>query len=89
MRNAVVASPERTTGCATSQRRKARLVSTPYDLGLVECGGEQLERLRAIATLGDDLGDHRVVRDPDLVTLLDSRVDAHPGRQVTSCHLAA
>ena len=50
-----------------------------YDLGLLERGGEQLERLAAIAALGDDLGDHRVVRDPDLVPFLDSRVDAHPG----------
>ncbi len=35
-----------------------------------------LERLGPVAAVRDELRDHRVVREPDLVTLLDARV--HP-----------
>ena len=77
MRNAVVASPARTTGCETSQRRNGRFVVDAHDLGLPEGVGEQLERLARSRPWAIELRDHRVVREPDLVTLLDARVDPH------------
>ena len=45
------------------------------DLGLVERMPEPLERLLARPSVGDQLRDHRVVADPDLVALLDAGVD--------------
>ena len=81
-RNAVVVRPARTAGCATSQRRNGRFVVTPLDLGL----GERVAASRSSASsrvgaVRDQLRDHRVVGDADLVALLDARVDADPGRQ--------
>ena len=48
-----------------------------FDLGLGERLGEPVEGLRARLAVRDQLGDHRVVGDPDLVAFLDSRVDAN------------
>ena len=45
------------------------------DLGLVERMPEPLERLLARPSVRDQLRDHRVVADPDLVALLDAGVD--------------
>ena len=42
---------------------------------------EPVERLVARAGVGDQLGDHRVVGDPDLVSFLDPGVDADSVRQ--------
>ena len=85
-RNAVVAVPARTTGCATSQRRKGKVRRDALDLGLRERGGEPLQRLVAVSPVRDQLRDHRVVREPDLVALLDARVDANAeGTLATDC----
>ena len=51
------------------------------DLGVREGCGERVERLVAGVPVRDELGDHRVVADRDLVALLDARVDADPGRK--------
>ena len=45
VRNAVVVSPARNAGWATSQRRNGRFVVDALDLGLGERGGEPVERL--------------------------------------------
>ena len=56
--------PARSAGCATSQRRNGRFVTTPVDLGLGERRGEPVERLVARRAVRDQLRDQRVVRVP-------------------------
>ena len=51
------------------------------DLGLGERGRESVERLLARLPVRDQLRDHRVVGDADLVALLDAGVDPHARRQ--------
>ena len=46
------------------------------DVGLGQSVGEEVERLRTRARVRDELRDHRVVGEADLVALLDPRV--HP-----------
>ena len=75
-RNAVVVSPARSAGCATSQRRNGRFVVTPSTSVVGERGREPVERLVARRGVRDQLRDHRVVRGADLVALLDAGVDA-------------
>ncbi len=57
-----------------AQEREVRL--RPLDLGLGERARQQLERLLPVVPVRDQLRDHRVVREPDLVALLDARI--HP-----------
>src|SRR6266849_10174468 len=51
------------------------------DLGLAQRVAESVEGLVAGRPVSDQLGDHRVVGDPDRVALLDAGVDANPFRQ--------
>jgi hypothetical protein len=44
------------------------------DHGLVESGGEHVERSVPVSSVSDDLRDQRVVRDADLVAFLDPGV---------------
>ena len=81
VRNAVVASPARTTGCATSQRRKGRFVVTPPTSVSARASREPRERLVARRPVRDQLRDHRVVAEPDLVAFRDSCIDPHSRRQ--------
>ena len=62
-----------------AQKGQVRLESA-Y-LGLPQRGGERVERLGAGLLVRDQLGDQRVVGDRNLVSLLDSLVDADPLRQ--------
>ena len=48
-----------------------------FDLGFVEGGGEGSERFVSVAPTGDELRDHRVIRQPDLISLLDACVHAN------------
>ena len=47
-----------------------------FDDGRVERLLEPRDRLVPVGAVGDQLGDQRVVREPDLVALLDAGVDA-------------
>ena len=80
LRNAVVMPPARTRGCATSQRRNGRFVVTPPTSVSRERARAAGDRLLARVAVRDQLRDHRVVARPDLVALVDARVDAHAGR---------
>ena len=51
------------------------------DLGLGERVCEPRERLCPRRAVGDQLRDHRVVADADLVAFLDAGVHADPGRK--------
>ena len=80
VRNAVVASPARTTGCETSQRRNGRFVVTPSTSVFCERSGEKRQSFVAVAPVRDELRDQRVVGEPDLVALLDPGVDSNAAR---------
>ena len=62
-----------------AQERQVR--DHALDLGLCERGAEPVERLGARVAVGDQLRDHRVVGEPDLVAFLDARVHADTRRQ--------
>ena len=62
-----------------AQKRQVRRHA--LDLGVREGCGERVERLVAGVPMRDELGDHRVVGDRDLVALFDARVDADPVRK--------
>ena len=51
------------------------------DLGLVERRAQPVERVVACPAVRDELGDHRVVREADLVALLDPRIDSNARRE--------
>ena len=78
VRNDVLVSPARTTGCDTSQRRNGRLVVTPTTSVSRSAAPKRAERLGARRPVGDQLRDHRVVCDPDLVAFLDACVHSDP-----------
>ena len=61
-----------------AQERQVR--DDALDLGLRERCAEPVERLLSRLAVRDQLRDQRVVGDPDLVALLDARVDADPVR---------
>ena len=60
-----------------------------FDVRLGERGSEAVERRVAGRCVRDELRDHRVVGEADLVALLHAGVDANPMNLVTLCHLAA
>ena len=62
VRNAVVVSPARTTGCATSQRRNGRFVVTPSTSVSASASARRSSASLAIASVSDQLRDQRVVR---------------------------
>ena len=62
-----------------AEERKVRRDAA--DLGLRQRIAEPGERLGPRRPVRDQLRDHRVVADSDLVALRDARVDADPGRQ--------
>ncbi len=80
-RNDVVASPARRTGWRDEPSQEREVGGHPADFGLTQGGCESVERLGAGGPVRDQLGDHRVVGEPDLVTLLDSGVDADAAGQ--------
>ena len=87
-RNAVVVRPARTTGWATSQRRNGEVRRQPLDRRLGERVAQAEQRLVAGRAMRDQLRDHRVVGDPDLVALLDSGVDADARRKAEALDAA-
>ena len=67
---------------AVEQLEEERLVGGPathQDRRLGQRAAQPGERLLAVAAVGDDLGDHRVVLRWDRVARGDSGVDANPG----------
>ena len=60
-----------------AQEREVR--RQPLDGGLRECVLQPEQRLVPRRAVGDQLGDHRVVGDADLVALVDAGVHADPG----------
>ena len=50
---------------------------TPATSASASARAEAIERFRACGGVRDELRDHRVVAEADLVALLDTRVDAH------------
>ena len=81
VRNAVVASPARSDGMRDEPAEERQVRRHAADLGLRERVREPGERLGARRPVRDQLRDHRVVAEPDLVALLDARVDADARRQ--------
>ena len=77
----MVVLPARTAGCATEPAEERQVRRQAFDLGLGQRVAQTQQRLVARRAVGDELGDHRVVGDPDLVALLDSRVDSDSARQ--------
>ena len=80
-RNAVETEPARNAGCRTSQRRNGRFVTTPSISVASRALASRAIASCAVDPVGDELRDHRVVREADLVSLLDAGVDANAGRQ--------
>ena len=78
-RVSVRASPSRTTGSRTSQRRNRRFVVSPRTTVPSRAVGQAVERLGAIPTMRDDLGEHRVEATADLVSLGDAGIDPDTG----------
>ena len=62
-------------GVANEPAEEGQIGRHAFDYGLVERQLELRERLVPVGAVGDQLGDHRVVREADLVALLDSRID--------------
>ena len=60
-------------GDEPAQEREIRRQPTDFRLG--ECVTQPEQGLVAGRAVGDQLRDHRVIGDPDLVAFLDSRVD--------------
>ena len=81
VRNAVVVSPARSTGWATSQRRNGRFVVTPRTSVSASAVARRSSASSRVSPGGDQLRDHRVVGDADLVALLDAGVHADPVRE--------
>ena len=73
------ASPSRTTGWRTSQRRKRRFVVSPRTTRVVQRRRQAIQRLVARRAVRDDLGQHRVEPARDLVAARDPGVHADPG----------
>ena len=80
-RNAVVVSSGRNVGVRDQPAKKREVRRHPGHFGLGERGGQRRERRVACRAVGDELRDHRVVRQPDLVSLSDPGVDADPRGQ--------
>ena len=70
----------RTDGCETSQRRNGRFVTTPSTSVSASAARSRSSASPRVGAVRDQLRDHRVVGEADLVALLDAGVDAHAGR---------
>ena len=77
----MVVSPARTAGWATSQRRKGRFVATPSTSVSASAPASRSSASTRVSAVRDQLRDHRVIGDADLVALLDAGIDADPGWQ--------
>jgi hypothetical protein len=67
---------DRRVGDEPAEERQVR--DHALDLGLGERASQLIERLRTRLRVRDQLGDHRVVGDADLLALLDPRVHTDP-----------
>src|SRR5262245_36132483 len=68
-------------GMANEPAEEGKVRRDALDLRLREGGGEALERVDARVAVRDQLRDHRVVGDPDLVALGNAGIDADPSRE--------
>ena len=73
----MVASPGAYDGVGDEPAEEGEVRRDPSHLRLGERGCEEVEGFVPVAAVRHQLRDHRVVREPDLVALLDARVDAH------------
>ena len=68
-------------GMADEPAQEGQVRRHALDDGRVERLGQPVERLGAALAVSDQLRDHRVVGDADLVPLGDAGVDADPVRE--------
>src|SRR6266498_69761 len=80
-----VARANRWMGDEPAQEREVRRHALHHRLG--ECVPQAVERLGARGAVGNQLRDHRVVREADLVALLDAAVDADIDRKPQALEL--
>ena len=68
-------------GMAHEPAEERQVARDAFDDRRIERELQLRDRVVPVGAVGDQLGDQRVVREPDLVALLDPGVDPDPGGQ--------